>query len=349
VKADVELFPKQHRYKVNGSYLLVNKTASKIDSVLLYVDPTASCESLIVPNAQLLINDSRFHHWRYQLYKPLLPGDSLIISFSLSSTWSPFGQHTAFNSIIKNGSFIRMSKYFPRFGYQEENEIDNLTEREKRKLGPAAPLRQANAAEKDPYNFINLDVVVSTDEDQTAIGSGELINQWRQQGRNYFHYRTNSPIPFRFAFSSAKYVLKKAFYKNIAIEIYYDAGHLKNVDRLIKNAQQTLKYAEHNFGPYPYESIRFAEISSFATGFGATAYPSVIFMKEDMGFDSDLRKPGELDVINQLAGHELSHIWWGVAQLSPDQREGYGMMTETLAQYTELMLYKKMHRPVQNH
>ncbi|PZU04503.1 MAG: aminopeptidase, partial [Chryseobacterium sp.] len=49
------------------------------------------------------------------------------------------------------------------------------------------------------------------------------------------------------------------------------------------------------------------------------------------------------DVINELAGHELSHLWWGNSQIDPDDREGSPMLTETLAMYTEMMLYKKMH------
>ena len=49
------------------------------------------------------------------------------------------------------------------------------------------------------------------------------------------------------------------------------------------------------------------------------------------------------DVINELAGHELSHLWWGTSKMAPDQREGAAMLTETLAMYTELMLAKKMY------
>jgi len=45
-------------------------------------------------------------------------------------------------------------------------------------------------------------------------------------------------------------------------------------------------------------------------------------------------------VINELAGHELSHLWWGNNQIDPDQREGANMLTESLAMYTEMMLYK---------
>ncbi|MBK8627527.1 MAG: hypothetical protein IPN86_18755 [Saprospiraceae bacterium] len=42
-----------------------------------------------------------------------------------------------------------------------------------------------------------------------------------------------------------------------------------------------------------------------------------------------------------MAAHELSHQWWGHnAQMSPDYREGSGVLVETLEQYTQLMLYK---------
>jgi aminopeptidase N len=48
-------------------------------------------------------------------------------------------------------------------------------------------------------------------------------------------------------------------------------------------------------------------------------------------------------VINELAGHELSHEWWGNNQVAPEEREGSAMLTETLAMYTELMVYKQRH------
>jgi ABC-2 type transport system permease protein len=44
-----------------------------------------------------------------------------------------------------------------------------------------------------------------------------------------------------------------------------------------------------------------------------------------------------------LAAHELSHQWWGNAQLNSDYREGSGVLSETLAQYTKLMMYKIEH------
>jgi aminopeptidase N len=66
-------------------------------------------------------------------------------------------------------------------------------------------------------------------------------------------------------------------------------------------------------------------------------------MKENFGFYSDLNHRDKEEIINQLTAHELSHEWWGNSQISPEQKEGSWILTETLAQYTELMLYEKEH------
>ena len=110
---------------------------------------------------------------------------------------------------------------------------------------------------------------------------------------------------------------------------------------MLEQAKQTIAYCEKNFGPYPHPLIRFAEVSAFAEGFAATAYPTTIYMKENGGFHSKLDIKQGNDVINQLAGHELSHEWWGSAQMSPEIKEGGWVMTETLAKYTELMLLRQ--------
>ena len=66
-------------------------------------------------------------------------------------------------------------------------------------------------------------------------------------------------------------------------------------------------------------------------------------MTENMAFHCNIKADKQQDVINELAGHELAHLWWGNSQIDPDAREGDVMLTETLAMYTELMLLKKMY------
>jgi hypothetical protein len=101
-------------------------------------------------------------------------------------------------------------------------------------------------------------MTVSTEKDQTAVGTGDLIRHYRKDNRNYFHYRSNG-IPFRFAVSSAKYQVKSLIYKGITINIFYNKKHSENVEHLLENAKITLDYCTQNFGKYPFKTISFAE------------------------------------------------------------------------------------------
>lgn len=343
VKTNVDLFPEQNRYEVKGSYELVNNSEKPIDSLLLYINGYIELKSITVSNSKLITKDEHFGHYWYKFDTPLLPKKTLKIDFSFTSSWSPFVGHSGFNSIIENGSFMRISNYYPRLGYQTDNEITNSKERKKRKMPEETPIRKLEDKTTQPYDFINLDAVVSTSENQTAIGVGDLISQSKANGRNYFHYKSNGKIPFRFAFSSAEYEIKKTLYKGVSIEVYYDKRHVRNVNELISATKKTLDYCQQNFGKYPYKTVRYAEISAFAEGFAATAYPSTLFMKENFGFYSDITRGDKEDIINQLAGHELSHQWWGNGQFNPEEKEGGYILTEMLAQYTEIMLYEQRH------
>jgi len=251
--------------------------------------------------------------------------------------------HQPFNAIIENGSFMRISRYYPQLGYQAQSEIADSVQRKAFALGAATQIKKLDDPRSRVNDFIQLDMLISTTPDQTAVGTGELVNHWKENNRNYFHYKTNTAIPFRFALSSATYNIKSTVHNGIRINVLFNAKHPENVDHLINNAKLTLDYCRNNFGPYPFKSVTFAEISSFTRGFAATAYPAAIFMTEDMIFHANIKADKQQDVINELAGHELSHLWWGNNQISPDDREGAPMLTETLAMYTEMMLYKKMH------
>jgi hypothetical protein len=345
VQTKVDLFPEDELYRVEGTYVLTNNSKTDIDSLLLYIPDEIRLKTISIPNAVVAGDESQFGHYWYTLNQPLLPGDSVSMKFSFLSSWKLFTEHIPFNSILNNGTFLRISNYFPSFGYEKGKELTSSIERNKRKMPPQEALKKLESPDSDDYRFIDLDMTISTSGNQIAIGTGDLTNSWSEGGRNYFRYVSDRSIPFRFAISSAKYLLKRDAHSGIPIEIYYHPNHGQNVDELIADAKRTISYCEKNFGPYPHPVIRFAEISSFAEGFAATAYPGVIFMKENGGFTNNLVVDNSHDIINQLAGHELSHEWWGSASLVPDYREGGWILTETLAKYTELMLYRKEHGP----
>lgn len=340
VKTNIDLFPEENRYKVQGTYILVNKTHSAISEILIATSNEITWNSIDSSQLTLVKKDEEFGHYLFETKQEMLANDSISISFNFEYKIEPLKGHQSFNAIVKNGAFMRISNYFPTIGYDVDNEIEDKEERIKREMPFQDALIKVDAPLANPYNyeFINFDAIVSTSINQTAISVGELVKKYSKNNRNYFHYKVNN-IPFRFAVSSAKYAIQKANYNDIAIEIFYEPKHNQNMTHLISSIKKTLQYCETNFEKYPYKTIRFAEISSFTRGFAASAYPATIFVNE-MQFHLNLSKGEGHDVINELAGHELSHEWWGNAMLKPDYREGSGILSETLAQYTQLMLFK---------
>lgn len=342
VKTRIDLYPDQNAYSVEGTYLIKNMAGEAVNKILVSFNEDFRILQAGYSSAQEIIKiDTSISE--LVLKHPLLPNDSAKIHFKMSYHWLALNGHQSFNAIIENGSFMRISRYYPQLGYQSQNEIQDSIQRKAYALGAATPIKKLDEPRLATNDFIHLDMLISTKRDQTAIGTGELVKQWTENNRNYFHYKTNVAIPFRFALSSATYNIKSTVHKGIKINVLFNAKHPENVEHLIDNTKLALDYCRDNFGPYPFRSVTFAEISSFTKGFAATAYPATIFMPENVIFHANIKADKQQDVINELAGHELSHLWWGTNQISPDDREGAPMLTETLAMYTEMMLYKKMH------
>ncbi|PWN59778.1 ABC transporter permease/M1 family aminopeptidase [Chryseobacterium viscerum] len=341
VTTEIKLYPSENAYRIVGKYTLKNQTDQSINKVLINFNDDLKLESAVMTSGT---ETTKIHQniTEVSLKQPLLPGKTASLNFTLSYQWFAVNGHQSFNAIIADGSFMRISRYYPTIGYQKDYEIQDEKQRSQFKLGKLTELKKPEAPEVSKKDFINLSMIISTEKSQTAIGTGDLIKKWSSSGRHYFEYKADQ-IPFRFAVSSAKYELKSINYKGITINIFYHQKHHENVDHLLENAKLTLDYCQQNFGKYPFKTINFAEISSFTKGFAATAYPSAIFMPEDMIFHANILADKKQDVINELAGHELSHLWWGNSQINSDDREGSVMLTETLAMYTEMMLYKQMH------
>jgi ABC-2 type transport system permease protein len=348
VRADIALYPERGEYHVSGTYMLRNTSNQAISEVLVgfFDDAAAFGGEIILKGRKYAVNEKNVV---INLQTPLQHLDSAMFAFHFSYTWNGFKRHQPLNAIVRNGAFMRISRFFPQFGYQAGNEIEDEQERSKRNFGKATPLLVLEDA-RTRNAFVNLTMQISTAPDQIPVGVGDKIKEWRGvdtngQQRNFVLYQTpaSAPIPFRFGVASARYAVVAARHGSTDIEILYHPQHHENVPHLLVNAKRTLEYCEKNFGAYPFSQVRFAEVSAFTRGFMATAYPATIFMAENIAFHANLRGDARQDVINELAGHELAHEWWGTAVISPDDREGAAMLTETLAMYTELMLLKSMY------
>jgi len=132
--------------------------------------------------------------------------------------------------------------------------------------------------------------------------------------------------------------VKKAAYNGIPIEIYYDAKHPYNVDRMIEGVQKSLAYYEANFSPYQHKQVRIIEFPGYRSF--AQSFANTIPYSESIGFIADLRDKDDVDYVFYVTAHEVAHQWWA-HQVIGANMQGATVLSESLSQYSALMVMEK--------
>jgi ABC-2 type transport system permease protein len=121
------------------------------------------------------------------------------------------------------------------------------------------------------------------------------------------------------------------------LSVYYHPTHDVNVDRMIRSMRSSLAYYGEQFGPYQYKELRIVEFPRYASF--ARAHPHTITFSEGGAFLTRVDS-GEVDRTFFVVAHETAHQWWG-GQVIPVQAAGAGMVSETLAMYSSMMVLEK--------
>lgn len=194
--------------------------------------------------------------------------------------------------------------------------------------------------------WIDFEAVVSTSKDQIAIAPGYLQKEWEEGDRRYFHYKMDRPILDFYSFLSARYEVKKDRWNDVAIEVYYHPGHDRNLDRMINSVKKGLDYFSANFSPYQFRQFRILEFPRYERF--AQAFPNTIPFSEAIGFIAKVKAddPEDVDYPFYVTSHELAHQWWA-HQVIGGKVQGSTMLSESLAQYSALMVQEKEYGPKQ--
>lgn len=334
VRTKVDLFPKENRYSVTGTYILKNESNKPIKRIWIALNKAVNKFTIDIPNAVKIELDEDFNQQLIDLKQVLLPGEEEEMNFAVSVNRSGFTDFDSENSVVSNGTYVEMEKFLPHFGYNPNLEIDDARLRKKEGL----PLYQIPSSNDRNYHLIDFESTISTEADQQVVTVGTLKKSWTANGRTYFHYKTEAPINFMFALSSAKYQLKKENYKGVELRVYYHLGHEYNVNTMFSAIKDALDYGNSNFGQYPLKQFSLAEIPQYKGA--ATAYPGVVFNAERINY---LTNYSDKNLVNQsyaITAHEVAHQWWANI-LAPANGPGYATLTESLAKYTEAVLLEK--------
>lgn len=342
VRADVDIFPDRRSVDIRGAYRLRNRSVEPLRDVHVSIPEGVHVNRLDLPAHDVIFEDEALGYHIFRLRKPLAPGETSELGFDLTVENRGFVNHGAEIAVIDNGTYFTKRDFFPVLGYDAQRQLASHDERRRRGLDPAlrlAGIDDLSARWSTPRapdaDWVDFDTTVSTSIDQIAVTSGELQREWVQDGRRYFHYRAERPITHHFAYASARYEVTRSEWNGVAIEIFHHPGHGDNVGRMVDGAKKSLAYFTANFGPYQHRHLRIVEFPGYVRD--GTAFPGVVALSESLGFNARLDRGEGIDLPFYVTAHEVAHQWWG-QQVVGANVQGVGMLHETLAQYSALMV-----------
>jgi ABC-2 type transport system permease protein len=350
----VDLEPRVPAIAVSGTYVLRNKTQRAIDRVHLTIPEHMSIRQLTFDGAgEHAVSDSVRDYHIYRLARPMAPGDTTVMQFRLEKRKRGFGSSIDDLFLIENGTFVHSLMIMPVIGYHAGLELEDDDARRKEGLKPQERMRPPTDTVALRNNYIGIDsdwidfeATISTDEDQTALAPGYLQREWVEGGRRLFHYTMDTPILNFWAAVSARYAVRrdrwsptgKATGEPVEISVFHHPEHTYNVDRMITSVKRSLDYYTSQFGPYQHRQIRIVEFPRYLAF--AQSLPNLIPYSEAIGFIARVRNSDDIDYPFTVTAHEVAHAWWA-HQVVGANAQGATMLSETLAEYSSLMVAEK--------
>lgn len=356
VKLNVALYPAETQAVTRGRYLLRNLTDQPIRDI--HVRETSRETKLVrlaLAGGELTSEDKEHGYRIFRLASPMAPGDTRVLTFETLRHARGFENSGGDVRLVGNGTFLNNFELAPAIGMNRDVLLRDRAKR--REYGLPADLRMAKledlSATAKPYfgGWTTSDVTVSTSADQTPLAPGSKVSDVTRGGRRTARFVSTAPIHNFFSIQSARYAEKKMMYfgngampvePGIELAVYHHPNHAWNVDRMLRAMTTSLDYYQANFGPYQFPYARIIEFpgySSFAQAFAGTMPYS-----ESIGFVADNSNPEKIDYLTYVTAHELGHQYWA-HQVIGANMQGGTLLSETLSQYSALMVMKKLYGP----
>ena len=326
VKVNMNIFPADGHFEAQGEYLLVNRSAKTIDTLILSLGFEEDTSYRFTQATTLMSADSLVKVEMLKLHQGLEPGDSLKLCFEIHPVRHALFQTNA--NVLANGTFIG-DEVFPRLGYRAGGMPSH----------PADSTAREHSYMSRDSDGIAFEAIVSTSPDQMAIAPGYLQKEWQENGRRYFHYKVEDKIKFNFGFQSAHYAVEREIWNDISLEIYYHRKHAYNLSRMRRGLKASLGYNARHFGPYQHRQASLIEFP-VSLGTHATTLANTMPCSEVRFIAEVDTASGTIDIPFYVAAHEMAHQWWG-NQVAPANAWGAKMITESMAEYIALRVLEQ--------
>lgn len=346
VELDVALHPDRILAEVRGRYRLVNESQAPIGEVhVRLLNSGVEFVDVDLPQARLERKDETFAYRIYRLDIPMKPGEARSLAFRTRRQQVGFRASGAETGLAGNGTDLNSLELTPRIGMSDVGLIEDPASRRDHGLPEKAPFPRLDdlAATAFPPNgdlsWTTADITISTVADQIPIAPGRRVSERVEDGRRVARFVSDTPIKNLFSFQSGRYSVRRLSHKGVEHSVYFHPAHSWNVDRMLHVMSASIDYYRQAFGPYQFNEARIVETPAYRRD-GGQAFPNTLAVGERV-FAWDVRNPQDLDMVTMLTAHELAHQYWG-HQVLPARMQGAGMLSETLAQYSALMVLKRL-------
>lgn len=365
MKMQVDLYPEEQKMQAHCELSLINKNAAAVTQLLLDGDNiddymlTYAGKTLTYSNP-LLFKRGKFNFLQppadsssyrlYQLPKPLLPGDTMLLGVSSQKKYNGFANSMYGSDLLHNG--IAVGAGLPDLGYDDEEELTDRDERATHGL----PVKEDDFSDvKDSTGinrpitgiqtgFMQFDITVSTTGDQFVVGPGNLVKQWKRDGRNFFEYVSNDKgIYSGIGFTSARYTsatsnAKAGNGQQVKVNVYYDPASSVNINRFVAGFKAGLQYYTTNWAPYNFDAVTLAETPLYNRLINTMAATNLF--SENMGWNANFVEVSQWDYCYFLATQQLAKQWW-LSSIIPSHTKGSQVIAGGVAKYAALLMMEK--------
>ncbi|MEP3029717.1 MAG: M1 family aminopeptidase [Erythrobacter sp.] len=343
----VDIFPEERRMEASGTFQMVNDTGAPVEMLhVRLADPDTELLDVQIPGATLETNDETYQHRIYRFDTPLAPDATATLSFT-SRRWHKALTTNGYGTrLVENGTFLNNGEFAPQLGMDRNGLLTDRATRRRYGLEPElrpASLEDQSARERNyvgNVDWVNSDITISTSADQVPIAPGSKVSDTVEGDRRIARFQSTAPILGFFSIQSAEYEIATREAEGVELQVYYDARHTYNVDRMLDAMEVSLGYYRAKFGPYQFDHARIIEFPGYASF--AQAFAGTMPYSESIGFLANLADPGEIDYVSYVTAHEVAHQYWAHQLISADMQGGT-VLVETLAQYSALMVMKEIH------
>lgn len=347
IEYNVNIYPEERNIYTVSNLKVVNENKESIDTLMYSYNNEWEIQ-FEIQNAIEILDDKELSVKQFVLQKPLQYKDSLEIVIHANYITKGFKNSGEDIMILENGTFFNNLVFLPFFGYNSSVELSDRFKRKEHNLPPRnrMPLLTEHCSKACNHNYlsrgqsdwVNFETTISTSADQMAIAPGNLVKQWTKNNRNFYSYKMDHKALNFVSFNSGRFEVAKRNWKGVSMEVYHDQKHGVNVDKMLLAIENSLKYYTENFGPYYLKQARIIEFPRYATF--AQAFPGTMPYSEAFGFIVDLENEEKNNVVDAVIAHEMAHQWWAHQEVSANV-QGSTLMTESLAEYSSLMVMKK--------